>query len=36
MLTMQIAVHYRNGSGVTVKGINQGRDLGDPCLSCGV
>ena len=36
MLTVQITIHHGNGGSIPVKGINQGRDLGGPCLSCCV
>ena len=36
MLTVEVAVHHGNDGSIPVKGINQGRDLGDPCLLCGV
>ena len=36
MLPVEVAVYYRNGGSISVKGINQGRDFSDPCLLCGV
>ena len=36
MLSVEVAVHHSNGGRIPVKGLNQGRDLGDPCLLCCV
>ena len=36
MLPVEVAVYHRNSGSIPVKGINQGRDFGNPCLLCGV